>query len=113
MFYAGQIYASVPNTSDATANGYSTGMQAMQLLITGASAFFMDKAGRRKILLFAAIGQFISCSCLAVFYLFGSDSWGVFPVVSLYCYVFFFSCGMGAIPWFIMGEIFKPAVKGV
>ena len=38
---------------------------------------------------------------------------GVFPIVVLYFYVFFFSCGMGAIPWFIMGEIFKPSVKGI
>ena len=31
MFYAGQIFQAVPNTSDATANTYSTGMQAMQV----------------------------------------------------------------------------------
>merc|ERR1712224_948792 len=61
MFYAGQIYSSVPNTPDSTAAAYSTGMQAMQMLITLASAFFMDRAGRVPILLFAAIGQFASC----------------------------------------------------
>jgi len=88
-------------------------MQAMQVGITLASVFYMDKFGRRPILLFAGIGQCIFAMCLVLYYLVGSTSWGVFPVVSLYLYVFFFSCGMGAIPWFIMGEIFKPNVKGL
>lgn len=34
-------------------------------------------------------------------------------VVGLYMYVFFFACGMGAIPWFIMGELFPIEVKGL
>ena len=58
-------------------------------------------------------GQCIFATFLVLYYLVGSTSWGVFPVISLYLYVFFFSCGMGAIPWFIMGEIFKPNVKGL
>jgi len=124
MFYAGEIFNSVPGTTQATANDYSTGMQGMQVAITLSSAFFMDKAGRVPILLFAGVGQFFMCMFLAYYYLFASctrdaegvvteASMGNFPVVSLYLYVFFFSCGMGAIPWFIMGEIFKPSVKGL
>jgi len=127
MFYAGQIFSAVPGTSDSTANTYSTGMQAMQVLITLGSAFFMDRFGRVKILLWSATGQCAMAFCLAAYYLFASceredpldvnkvttASMGVFPVVSLYGYVFFFSCGMGAIPWFVMGEIFKPNVKGI
>jgi len=43
MFYAGEIFNSVPGTTADMANDYSTGMQAMQVLITLSSAFFMDK----------------------------------------------------------------------
>jgi len=127
MFYAGQIFSAVPGTSDSTANAYSTGMQGMQMMITIASAFFMDRFGRVKILLFAAGGQCLCALCLACYYLFAScerndphdldkvtqASLGVFPIISLYGYVLFFSCGMGAIPWFVMGEIFAPRVKGI
>jgi len=124
MFYAGEIFSAVPGTSDATANGYSTGMQAMQVIVTFSSALFMDKFGRQKILLWAGTGQFLACLCLAMYYLFAScskddqgnvvsASLGVFPVLALYGYTFFFSSGMGAIPWFIMGEIFKPNIKGL
>jgi len=127
MFYAGQIFSAVPGTSDATANAYSTGMQGVQLVITCGSAFFMDTFGRVKILLFAVIGQCLCAMCLASYYLFAAcqrddpidhekvteASLGLFPVFSLYGYVMFFSCGMGAIPWFIMGEISKPNVKGI
>ena len=31
----------------------------------------------------------------------------------LYSYIFFFASGLGAIPWFLMGEIFPAEVKGV
>ena len=31
----------------------------------------------------------------------------------LYGYIFFFASGLGAIPWFLMGEIFPAEVKGV
>merc|ERR1711934_233069 len=127
MFYAGSIFAAVPGTSDATANAYSTGMQGMQCFITFASSLFMDRFGRVKILLFASIGQCAMSMCLAAYYLFANCSrddatdpdkvteaaMGVFPVVSLYGYVLFFSCGMGAIPWFMMSELFKPDVKGI
>lgn len=127
MFYAGQIFSAVPGTSDSTANTYSTGLQAMQVAITLGSAFFMDKFGRVKILLFASVGQCAMALCLSSYYLFAScerddlydhdkvtqASLGVFPVMALYGYVLFFACGMGAIPWFVMGEIFKPNVKGI
>jgi hypothetical protein len=33
-------------------------------------------------------------------------------VGALYGFVLFYACGMGAIPWFLMGEIFPAGVKG-
>ena len=42
-----------------------------------------------------------------------SDLPKIVAAIALYAYVGFFSCGMGAIPWFLMGEIFPAEIKGL
>ncbi|EKX39200.1 hypothetical protein GUITHDRAFT_143612 [Guillardia theta CCMP2712] len=116
MFFCGSILQSVFSDS-AEANEYSIGIQALQVLVTLVAARFMDSVGRRPLLLVAALGLSLSSLSLSLFYLVGQqcDSQGcsqVIPkpvaVASLYAYILFFSCGMGAIPWFILGEISPP-----
>jgi SP family sugar porter-like MFS transporter len=127
MFYCGNILESIFG-DPRTANALAIGVQGMQLIVTIASAFFMDRAGRKPLLITAALGQGASAILLAAYYLTetctdsgrtgGAQSCAstVFgPMVSvgaLYGYVFFYACGMGAIPWFLMGEIFPAPVKG-
>ena len=110
MFFCGSILQSVFSDS-AEANEYSIGIQALQVLVTLVAARFMDSVGRRPLLLVAALGLSLSSLSLSLFYLIGQqcDSQGcsqVIPkpvaVASLYAYILFFSCGMGAIPWFIL-----------
>lgn len=112
MFYSGTILQTVAGTS-AQANEYSVGMQGMQVAVTFMSAFFMDRAGRVPILIFAASGMVVSSYALAYFYIFTNGGPKILALVAFYGYVFFFGCGMGAIPWSIMGEIFNPSVKGL
>lgn len=113
MFYSGLILQTVTSTSEE-ANNYAIGMQSMQVVVTLASAFFMDRAGRKPILMFAATGMFVSAYVLAYFYVFGdANTPEALALVGFYGYVFFFGCGMGAIPWAILGEIFTPSIKGV
>jgi SP family facilitated glucose transporter-like MFS transporter 8 len=112
MFYSGTILQTVASSS-AEANTYATGMQGLQVIVTFSSAFFMDRAGRVPILLFAATGMVVSTYVLAYYYIFTDGTAKMLALVAFYGYVFFFGCGMGAIPWSIMGEIFKPEVKGL
>eukprot|EP00040_Diaphanoeca_grandis_P025241 m.139599 g.139599 ORF g.139599 m.139599 type:complete len:552 (-) comp30069_c0_seq1:300-1955(-) len=113
MFYSGTILQTVASSPEM-ANTYAIGMQCMQVVVTFASAFFMDRAGRKPILIFAASGMFLSSYLLAYYFVFGDKSTPeAVALVAFYGYVFFFGCGMGAIPWSILGEIFTPSIKGV
>lgn len=69
MFYSGTILQTVASSS-AEANTYATGMQGLQVVVTFCSAFFMDRAGRVPILLFAATGMVVSTYVLAYYYIF-------------------------------------------
>ena len=127
MFYCGSILQSV-YPDPQTANMFAVGIQVMQVIITAISAPLMDKAGRIPILLFALIGLTVSSAVLAAYYLLETDCHknaqgdevcpthplpDIVAVIALYSYVFFFSSGLGAIPWFLMGEIFPSEVKGL
>jgi SP family sugar porter-like MFS transporter len=127
MFYCGSILQSV-YPDPTTANLFAVGIQIMQVIITAISAPLMDKAGRIPILLFALIGLTISSAVLSAYYLLETDCHldekgnevcpthplpNIVAVIALYSYVFFFSSGLGAIPWFLMGEIFPAEVKGL
>lgn len=126
MFYCGTILQSVYPDPDI-ANKFAVGIQVMQVIITAISAPLMDKAGRIPILLFALVGLTISSAVLSAYYLLETDCYmnatgdkvcpkhplpDIVAVIALYSYVFFFSSGLGAIPWFLMGEIFPAEVKG-
>jgi len=112
MFYCGTILQAVTDNDVDKANKLAVGVQAVQLVTTGISAFMMDRAGRKPILLWAAGGQCI-CSMLLGLYFVGVVTSESIALVGLYGYVFFFASGMGAIPWSIMAEIFDPKVKGL
>jgi len=116
MFYSGGILEDVYPDSTTTANTWALGIQIMQVCITTISAPFMDRAGRRFLLILAMVGMCCSTAGLAAFYL--NDDPTNYPlrcvaVFSLYAYVFFFSCGLGAIPWAMMGELFPIRVKAM
>jgi len=123
MFYSGGILEDVYPSSTTTANHWALGIQVMQVCITIIIAPFMDRAGRRFLLILSMTGMCCSTVLLAVFYLKNDPATNdasvasnhtlrCVAVVGLYAYVAFFSCGLGAIPWAMMGELFPIRVKG-
>ncbi|KAJ9461203.1 Facilitated trehalose transporter Tret1, partial [Diplonema papillatum] len=111
MFYASYILGIVwPDP--ATANKYAVGSQALQMVVTISAGQFMDKLGRKKMLTIAGTGLLICCALMNI-YFFDDSMSSTFVVIGFYGYVAAFAMGMGAIPWFIMGELFHPEVKGI
>ena len=96
MFYCGTILQAVTDNDVDKANKLAIGVQAVQLVTTGLSAFMMDRAGRKPILLWAAAGQAI-CSTLLGLYFVGVVSSESIALVGLYGYVFFFASGTESI----------------
>ncbi|PKA62277.1 Sugar transporter ERD6-like 16 [Apostasia shenzhenica] len=113
-FYASETFV---------AAGFSSGslgtilLGSIQVPITLAGAFLMDKSGRRALLMVSATGTFLGTLMAGTsFYLKGQ---GIFmqwvPMLALsgiLVYMAAFSIGMGAVPWVIMSEIFPINIKG-
>ncbi|XP_057535071.1 sugar transporter ERD6-like 7 [Amaranthus tricolor] len=90
----------------------------LQVVITGIGATLIDKAGRKPLLLFSAVGLVIGCILAAIaFYLRAHDTSekaaAILAVTGILVYISAFSVGMGAVPWVVMSEIFPINVKGV
>ncbi len=99
--------------------GQSTGMVlasnviigSVNLIATLVAMVFLDRWGRRVILMTASGGMAVSLACLVI----GLNLPGAPPVlmlVSILFYVAFFAFGMGPGPWLIISEIFPTKVRG-
>ncbi|KAJ7958024.1 Sugar transporter ERD6-like 6, partial [Quillaja saponaria] len=93
----------------------------IQVLATAVTLWFVDKSGRRLLLIVSSVGMAVSLLVVAVsFYIkdFTSDSslntiLGILSVVGVVAMVVAFSLGLGAIPWLIMSEILPINIKGL
>ncbi|KAK7378310.1 hypothetical protein VNO80_03749 [Phaseolus coccineus] len=90
----------------------------LQVVVTGLGAAFIDKAGRKPLLLLSGSGLVAGCIFAAVaFYLkvheVGVAAVPALAVTGVLVYIGSFSIGMGAIPWVVMSEIFPVNIKGV
>jgi SP family arabinose:H+ symporter-like MFS transporter len=99
--------------------GQSTNMALIANVIIGTVNFFftivamiyLDRWGRRAILLTASGGMGVALTTLVI----GLNIQGVSPVLMLgaiLLYVAFFALGMGPGPWLIISEIFPTKVRG-
>jgi len=99
--------------------GQSTGMAlianviigTVNLLFTIVAMIYLDRWGRRAILLMASGGMGVALTLLVI----GLNIHGLSPFVMLgaiLLYVAFFALGMGPGPWLIISEIFPTKVRG-
>jgi sugar porter (SP) family MFS transporter len=99
--------------------GLSTGMALLSNVIIGlvnliatiVAMIFLDRWGRRVILMTASGGMALALSVLVI----GLNVPGAPPslmLVSILLYVAFFAFGMGPGPWLIISEIFPTKVRG-
>jgi SP family arabinose:H+ symporter-like MFS transporter len=94
-----------------TALGANVAIGAINLIGTLIAMYFLDRWGRRPMLLTATAGMFLSLVLLVV----SVSITGVPPAVMLCAvllYVGFFAFGMGPIPWVVISEIFPNGVRG-
>ena len=81
------------------------------LILTVVAMIYLDRWGRRAILLTASCGMGVALTLLVV----GLNVPGVSPLLMLAAillYVAFFALGMGPGPWLIISEIFPTKVRG-
>nr|XP_023893725.1 sugar transporter ERD6-like 6 [Quercus suber]POE59435.1 sugar transporter erd6-like 6 [Quercus suber] len=119
LFYSSTIFETAGVSSSNVA---TCGLGAVQVLATGVTLWFVDRSGRRLLLIISSSGMTISLLIVAAsFYLkdFATEDstfykiLGIVSVVGVVAMVESFSLGIGAIPWIIMSEILPINIKGL
>jgi len=70
---------------------------------------FIEKSGRRKLLLIGVVGAFISLAGVGILFALGSS----LIIIPLLCYVASFAFSYGPIVWVIISEIFPTRIRGL
>jgi len=117
IFYCVDIFNAAGTLIDS--HWASVIVAIVQVIATVISTFFVDRVGRRILLLFSEAFMGISFIALGAFFFVKREndghsplylSW--LPLASVILFIVAFSVGIGPLSWTIMGEILHPNVKG-
>ncbi|KAJ6645579.1 Facilitated trehalose transporter Tret1, partial [Pseudolycoriella hygida] len=114
IFFTVEIFRASGSSIDGNLATIIVG--TVQLISNIASLFFVDKSGRKPLLIASGIVMCLSNASMGVaFYLneHGYTSFGYLPLVSLIVFMMGFSIGFGCIPFLLMGEIFPTAQRSL
>jgi MFS family permease len=73
--------------------------------------WILDRLGRRKLMIFACVGQASCMAVLAGTVSNGSKEAGIAAIIMLFLFNFFFAIGMLAIPWLLPAEYAPLAIR--
>lgn len=117
MFYAVSIFQSAASSIPAQDSMVIIGI--VQVVATLGATMMMDKGGRRVLLLTSCALLSLSLGILGGFFFVQEtkgaeavESIGWLPLACLSVFIIGFSCGMGPIPWLMMGELLPSRVRG-
>ena len=111
MYYAPEILKSA---------GFGVDSALMQTVIIGVintiftfiAIKYIDKVGRRTLLLWGVSGMIISLFCIGLLYQFNLTD-GPWLLILILAFVGCFAMSLGPIPWVIISEIFPTKTRGV
>lgn len=109
MYYSTKIF----ETAGAVKNAAFTStvwVGLINLLFTGVAIAFVDRLGRRPLLLAGTLVQTIALAAVA--WLFQSGQHGPLLLASIVCFIAAFAMAMGPITWVFCSEIFPNELRG-
>ncbi|MFI5333789.1 MAG: sugar porter family MFS transporter [Chlamydiales bacterium] len=112
IYFAPKIFASAGFDLTSTAVLATMGIGAVNFLATFVALRFIDRAGRRPLLLIGIAGMALSLIGLSAAFYFDSPFIGIISFVCILAYVGFFAIGLGPIPWLLISEIYPLSVRG-
>ncbi len=110
MYYAPMIFEKAgASASAALLQAVIVGVT--NLVFTVLAMFFIDKIGRRPLLMIGAVGMFLSLAGAALHYYDENLLGNVAMVVCIVVFVAFFAFSQGAVIWVFLSEIFPNKVR--
>ncbi|XP_021725807.1 D-xylose-proton symporter-like 2 [Chenopodium quinoa] len=111
LYYAASIFQTAGFSAASDATRVSILLGLVKLVMTGVAVLFVDKFGRRPLLLGGVSGMVISLLFLGAYYTFLGDAPAI-AVIGLLLYVGCYQLSFGPIGWLLMSEIFPLRMRG-
>lgn len=110
MYYAPMIFEKAgANTNAAMLQAVAVGVTNM--LFTIIAMFFIDKFGRKTLLLIGAVGMFLTLAGAAIDYYDASLLGNAGVVIFIIGFIAFFALSQGAVIWVFLAEIFPNKIR--
>ncbi len=110
MYYAPMIFEKA-GASTGTAMLQAIAVGVTNLIFTILAMFFIDRIGRRPLLMIGAVGMFISLAGAALHYYDGHLVGDLAMVACVVGFVAFFAFSQGAVIWVFLSEIFPNRIR--
>lgn len=111
IYYAPEIFKSVGFGTDS-AFSQTVFIGLVNTLFTFVALIFIDRAGRKTLLLWGVAGMCICLAGVAVSFYFNFTS-GPWLLIYILGYIACFASSLGPIPWVIISEIFPTKTRGI
>jgi len=108
MYYSSNIFISA-GFSTGSALGQSVMVGLVNLFFTIVAMLFIDKIGRKFMLLFGAVGMSIFLAIFSYFYLFQIE--GYILLIALLGFVACFAFSQGAVIWVLVAEMYPNNIR--
>lgn len=108
IYYAPRIFEMTGLGKD-TALLSSAGVGLVNFIFTLLAINFIDRVGRRTLMLIGSFGLILTLSLVA--WAFYTESFGMVVPVCLFAYIAFFAFSQGAVIWVFISEIFPNSVR--
>lgn len=112
IYYAPEIFRNMGFSSSTGQILATMGIGLVNMLVTILAVLYVDRIGRRKLLLFGFAGTCISLSVLGFLSYYQVNLLAYLSVVCLTVYIIAFAISLGPIPYIAMSEIFPLYVRG-
>lgn len=115
LYYTPQIFELIGLGGTSGALLATIGVGVVNLFATLAALLLVDRLGRKPLLFWGTLGMGISLLLLLLptwLGLQGSDLKDLLVLLGLFFYVIFFACGLGAVTWVVISELFPTKLRG-
>ncbi|KTD17075.1 sugar porter family MFS transporter [Legionella jordanis] len=113
IYFAPEIFKNLGFNNAVGQMLATMGIGIINLLVTIAAVFYVDRLGRRKLLLIGFTGASISLLSLSIFSFYQAGLLTYLSVLCLTVYIFSFAISIGPVPHIAMSEIFPLRVRGI
>ncbi|EAT35816.1 AAEL012042-PA, partial [Aedes aegypti] len=112
--YAQTIFSKLDLNFSAAELSITLGV--VQLMAVSIPTFFVDKAGRRPMLLISGVGSLIGLTICSLYFALNAmgyvlDAFSWIPFVAVLGFIVSFAIGLATVPFAILGEVFPKNIK--